>query len=172
MTDWVSAHVRADRSASLDAFAAGLTDRLNDQVPKKHRRTIISGFHLAGFDEAGLATFWFIRNSCADPSVQLGSYEAREDFQGRDAPKLSVTGVQIYRNGDIRSHVLLWTKLDKALTPLLNFPDFRRITTPERSTEWIRFKLEVIAYVYRQWCTSSIIGRPIDVVCLRHKPNK
>jgi hypothetical protein len=169
MTDWLASHIRADHSDSLEAFAFRLTDQLNSQVPIAHRSKLVSGFHVAGFGEARRAEFWFIRNSIADPSVQTGMYEARQDFQARDAPNLAANAVQIYRNGDIRPHVLLWTDLDKALTPLLHRADFRRVTTVEHYKEWVRFKLEIIAYVYKKWCTASVIGRPIDVICLRRK---
>jgi hypothetical protein len=61
-------------------------------------------------------------------------------------------------------HVLLWTTLDETLAPLLNRTDFRRVRNASDYAEWVRFKMEVIAYVYKRWCTQSIIGRPIDVL--------
>jgi hypothetical protein len=33
----------------------------------------------------------------------------------------------------------------------------------------IRFKMDVIAYVYKKWCKASIIGRPIDVIVVAAK---
>jgi hypothetical protein len=167
MADWLPAHLRRDRSLrSLGDFAENLADRLNADVPAIHRRTVVSGFHISGFDPHSRAEFWFVRN-ITDDYQPTGSYAARDDFQGRDAANLQPGHVQIYRNGDILPHVPLWTTLDQALSPLLNRADFRRVRTISDYADWVRFKLEIIAYVYKKWCTASIVGRPIDVLCLR-----
>lgn len=169
MADWLAAHLRRDSSSrSLDDFSKNLADRLNVDVPADHRCTYVSGFHIAGFDPHARAEFWFVRN-ITDHHQPTGSYAARDDFQGRDAANLQHGHVQIYRNGDILPHVLLWTALDEALRPLLNRADFRRVETISDYADWVRFKLEVIAYVYKKWCTASIVGRPIDVLCLQAK---
>jgi hypothetical protein len=163
MTDWLGAELRRDRSTSLAQFAATLATRLNNAVPAHHRRQHPSGFHVAGFTPKRRAEFWYVRNITDDRQI-TGSYEAREDFQGRDAPRLPAGEAQIYRNGDLRLHVALWEVLDRALGPLLNHPDFRRVRSMEDYARWVRFKLEVISYVYKEWCRRSIVGRPIDVI--------
>lgn len=107
MADWLAAHLRVDNSPlSLGDLSNNLADRLNEDVPTFHRRTVVSGFHIAGFDPHGRAEFWFVRNITDDYQL-TGSYSAREDFQGRDAATLPPGHVQIYRNGDIQPHVLL-----------------------------------------------------------------
>lgn len=58
--------------------------------------------------------------------------------------------------------MLLWETLDRALMPLLNRVDFKPIRTPDEYAEWVRFKMEVIAYVYKKYCKGPVIGRPID----------
>lgn len=169
MADWLAAHLRRESSSRfLGDFAKDLADRLNVDVPSIHRRTVVSGFHIAGFDPQARAEFWFVRN-IMDDYQPTGSYAARDDFQGRDAANLQPGHVQIYRNGDILPHVLLWTTLDEALSPLFNRADFRRVRTISDYADWVRFKLEIITYVYKKWCTASIVGRPIDVLCLRAK---
>jgi hypothetical protein len=163
MADWLVSHLRQDRSPSLASFSNNLAERLNIDVSSQHRCSERSGFHVAGFTQERRPEFWFVRN-ISDGGQITGSYEAREDFQGRDAPTLQPGHAQIYRNGDIQPHAQLWSVLDEALEPLLNRPDFRPIRSGQDYAQWVRFKLEVIAYVYKQWCTRSIIGRPIDVI--------
>lgn len=165
MAEWLSSHLRRDSSHCLADFAAALAARLNDAVPAGHRRSEPSGFHISGFTPERRAEFWYVRN-ITDAGQPTGSYEAREDFQGRDASTLQPGHAQIYRNGDLLPHVLLWGVLDEALAPLLDRADFRRVRSVLDYARWVRFKLEVIAYVYKQWCTRSIIGRPIDVICI------
>lgn len=165
MADWLSSHLRLDSSRCLADFSEVLAARLNDAVPASHRRREPSGFHISGFTPERRIEFWYVRN-ITDAGQPTGSYNAREDFQRRDAPALRSGHAQIYRNGDLLPHVLLWGVLDKALAPLLDRPDFRRVRSVFDYARWVRFKLEVIAYVYRQWCTRSIIGRPIDVICV------
>jgi hypothetical protein len=161
MSDWLDSHMRRDRSSNLADFASALATRLNSAVPTSHRNKEASGFHLSGFTPERRAEFWFVRN-ITDSGQVMGLYEAREDFQRRDAPGLQPGGAQIYRNGDLLPHVLLWGALDDALLPLLNRPDFRRVRNMPDYERWVKFKMEVIAYVYKQWCTRSIIGRPIN----------
>src|SRR6266542_3109068 len=49
MADWLGSHVRQDNSASLADFAKAIATRLNTEVPVSHRRSVPSGFHIAGF---------------------------------------------------------------------------------------------------------------------------
>jgi len=84
----------------------------------------------------------------------------------RDKANLQSGQHQIYRNGDLLAHVLLWETLDHALAPLLNRGDFRSVRTAAEYTEWVRFKMEVIAYVYKKHCKIPVIGRPIDAFCV------
>lgn len=116
MADWLGSYVRRDQSASLADFARAIASRLNAEVPISHRRRVPSGFHIAGFGTDRRLEFWFVRN-ITDAFQATGAYEAREDFQGRDAPNLQPGHAQIYRNGDILAHVLLWAALDEAITP-------------------------------------------------------
>jgi hypothetical protein len=50
--------------------------------------------------------------------------------------------------------------------PLLNRADFRRIRTAGEYAEWVRFKMEVIAYVYKKYSKRPVIGPPIDAFCI------
>lgn len=151
---------------SLEELAVKLAEALNLAVPASLRREVVSGFHLAGFDSQGQVEFWYVRNVADDRRTILEQFEAREDFQRRDAPRLSTGRAQIYRNGDLRAHVMAWEELDKSLGSLLNFPDFKHWTTPEDYVNWVRFKMELIARFYEQFCTHSIIGRPVDAFAI------
>jgi hypothetical protein len=167
MSDWLTTYMRGNGPTQLlGDFATNLADRLNSSVPEAHRRDHVSGFHIAGFAPNGRMEFWYVRNTTDDYQC-TGRYSAREEFQNRDANNLQPGTAQIYRNGDIRSHVRLWTVLDQALVPLLAESDFRPLRTDDDYADWVRFKLQIIAYLYKKWCRNSIIGTPIDVLSLR-----
>jgi hypothetical protein len=166
MAEWLRNYLRRETKAtSLAGFSTRLAEHLNSDVPRRDRTRFPSGFHIAGFDTTGRAEFWFVRN-IRDDGICVGNYTAREDFQRRDAASLAPGHYQIYRNGDLRPHVLLWESLDEALVPLLAHRDFRRVQTPDEYTEWVKFKMEIIAYVYKKYCKQSLIGRRIDAFCL------
>jgi hypothetical protein len=68
----------------------------------------------------------------------------------------------VYRNGDIRAHVLAWQPIDQAFIGLLQQPDFNSPVTRADYVRWVKFKMGVIADVYQRFCRVSIIGRPVD----------
>jgi hypothetical protein len=69
----------------------------------------------------------------------------------------------VYRNGDFRAHVVAFERLDNVLTDMLSFPDFKNPNKPE---DWVRFKVEFVAYLYKKFARRQIVGRPIDAFCL------
>jgi len=163
MADWVK-EVLAGISGqeTLQEFAQNLAASLNGLVPKLWQSSVVSGFHISGFSKAGSPEFWYVRNVDDDRSTLFGEYRVREDFQNRDAPKLKPGEHQIYRNGDIRAHVLAWESIDDSFGTLLSAPDFKQFTTPTDYVEWVKFKIELIAEFYDRFCRSSIIGKPVD----------
>jgi hypothetical protein len=162
MADWLQDFLyTVQPGEALEALANRLVVALNCAVPAEWLNER-SGFHLAGFGANGQPEFWFVRNVDDDGEPTLNRYEAREEFQRRDAPNLSHGGIQIYRNGDIRPHVAAWERLDEAFGALLEQPDFKPITTAAEYLGWVRFKMETISTFYRQYCSVSIIGEPID----------
>ena len=163
MADWVQDFLyTVQHSETIGAIAGRLAHSLNSAVPLDWKQTERSGFHLAGFSSSGRAEFWFVRNVDDNGNPTLGQYEAREDFQRRDAPNLAPGQAQIYRNGDIRAHVAAWERLDEAFGSLLAAPDFRSIQTTGDYLGWVQFKMKTIAAFYERYCTESIIGEPID----------
>ena len=52
-----------------------LAEELNFAAPTSRQRTEVSGFHVAGFNDSGLAEFWFVRNIGDDLRPTLGSYQ-------------------------------------------------------------------------------------------------
>jgi hypothetical protein len=99
----------------------------------------------------------------------LGEYQVREEFQRRDAPRLSKGAFMIYRNGDIRAHEAAWRTIDDSFGKLLERPDFRKLRSPEDYKEWVRFKMNLIAYFYKQYHPKSVIARPIDAFVIKRK---
>lgn len=91
MAVWLSRFLDGSAAPTLVALANELATALNTAVPADWRASETSGFHLCGFAEQARPEFWYVRN-CDDTPAQnpIGVYSAREDFQGRDAPKLAV----------------------------------------------------------------------------------
>jgi hypothetical protein len=170
MSEWIQRFI-ADTShcEDLAQFATELADSLNSTVPPELRKSEISGFHIAGFNAQGRVEFWYVRNVADDRRTIFGQFEPREDFQHHDAPMLRPGRFQVYRNGDLRAHVVAWERLDKSLGQLLGLPDFRKMATPDDYVEWVRFKMDVIAQFYEEFCTGSIIGRPVDAFAITRR---
>lgn len=167
MAVWLQRCVTASAAPTLATLAHDVASALNAAVPAAWRRSVVSGFHLCGFADAARPEFWYIRN-CDDTSEQhpTGTYAAREDFQGRDAPRLMPGRGMVYRNGDIRPHVLVWERIDEAFGSLLAAPDFSVPRTPNEYARWVEFKMGVIAQFYERFCRVSIIGGPVDAFAI------
>jgi hypothetical protein len=164
MAAWLWRFLSGTTAGTLKALADELAQALNVAVPEDWQRSEVSGFHLCGFAAAGRPEFWYVRN-CDDTEAQtpIGRYESREDFQGRDAPKIPPGEGLVYRNGDIWAHVAAWERLDQAFGTLLTAPDFGAPASPAEYERWVEFKMDVIAQFYERFCRVSIIGRPVDV---------
>jgi hypothetical protein len=168
MQEWLQAFIRENStSSSLKDFSQRLASDLNKAIPTQWHSRIRSGFHVAGFNDNGEAEFWFIRNIDDAGSLTLGKYKVREEFQRRDASNLKTNEVQIYRNGDIRAHVAAWEKIDQSFGLLLSLNGFRKLRDSKDYKEWVRFKMEMIAYFYRKYQKHPIIARPIDVILIK-----
>ena len=175
MADHLRDFVRRQHTAnSLPQLAARLADSLKSFIPSTLQRSERSGIHLAGIPFGALPEFWFVRNIDDEGNPTLGQYEAREDFLSRDARTQGFNGhdpatlpcqdAQLYRNGDILSHVVAWKALDDTLGRLLGVPQFRRIQTVEEYAKWIRFKMEVLTLFHKRFETPLLVGGPIDVI--------
>lgn len=183
ISTWLSGFIRRQSAAhSLRSFAERLGEELNRIVPPAILRDYPSGFHICGYDSRGYPDFWYLSNirgirnfqyvdlkpQYAPPESHfLGRDAAKEfDWDGSD-PLSAKNGVQVYRNGDFRAHVAAWKSLDEIFVRLLQFPDFTRPSNPDEYGEYVKFKFEFIAYLYKKWAKKQIIARPIDVLALR-----
>jgi hypothetical protein len=167
MSDWLLEFLQTHASmSSLADLANELVVELNAAIPEAWRWKYISGFHLAGFDQIAGVVFWYIRNVEDDRQTLFGEYRAREDFRRRDGPELKAGAHMIYRNGDIRAHVLAWQEIDTSLGCLLELPEFHSLLTVQDYVSWVRFKMQTIARFYETFCTVSIIGEPIDAFAI------
>lgn len=172
MAEWLERFIGTSRTPeTLESFAGRLATSLNSAVPVYVRRTAISGFHISGFTSGGVPEFWFVRNVEDDRQTIFGEYRTREDFQRAHAGTLPPDGYQIYRNGDIRAHVVAWQEMDRSLGALRIAPDFRPLVTPDDYASWLAFKMEVVAMLYERYCTRSIIGGPVNAFAIsgQHK---
>jgi hypothetical protein len=159
----LSSFIKNNRgTSSMAEFAGRLADSLNSDVPEAWRSSEPSGVHIAGFAPSGEIEFWFVRNVGDDRTTMIGRYEAREDYQRTHKAALQAGQFQVYRNGDLRAHVIAWERIDRALERFFGFPDFERITTRERYLAWVRFKFQVLCRFYEDFCTDPIIGLPVD----------
>jgi hypothetical protein len=170
MDDWLTEFINSKASwESLKEFAAYLAAALNAAVPRQLRESSPSGFHVAGFRSDGNIEFWYVRNVDDTGAPTLGTYQPREDFQSDHAARVHAGGFWIYRNGDIRAHVVAWTVIDDSIGRLLGTPHFRALATPDDYVEWVRFKMETIASFYKKFATRSIIGEPVDAFSITRR---
>lgn len=163
MSDWLrDFFYQISELDSLALIAEKLANELKKSVPDEVRKTEPSGFHLSGFTQDGETEFWLARNFEDDGRLSGGQYFVREDYRARDQPHLLNGETAFYRSGDVRAHVAAWGKIDESLGTLLGTPSFRKMQTVEDYVNWVKFKMEVIAQFYEQFCNDSIIGTPVD----------
>jgi hypothetical protein len=85
MSEWIQDFLMAVPATEVvDGVARRLVDALNRAVPLEWQDEA-SGFHVAGFDADEQPQFWFVRNMDDRGHAAMGHYEAREEFQRRDA---------------------------------------------------------------------------------------
>ena len=180
LSDWLPDFIQDSRAVSIATFAQDLQQSLNSLVPGHILRTQPSGLHVCGFDAQGRPDFWYITNigrmqGFEYTDLRSSYFQASSHFLGGDTTRFGLdpaTGrapmghVQIFRNGDIRVHAIASEALDNALGALQQFPDFKVPRTLAEYGAYVRFKFEVIAYVYKRWAQQQIIARPIDVLVL------
>jgi hypothetical protein len=182
LSEWLPTFISSQSATSdLGAFSRNLRTALHGIMRKDILGKHPSGFHICGYRKDGLPEFWSLMNMGAlegfrhvnfkkeygEPSPDFLERDARERF-GWDGvnPASAKNGILTYRNGDFRGHVAAWEALDKAFSTLIQFPDFKRFTSPKDYGDYVKFKFEVIAYFYKRWATHQIIARPIDVIVL------
>lgn len=182
LSDWFPNFIaNSHQTKTLEEFSNHLRDTLNSLISLTYRKKYHSGFHLCGYRADGLPEFWHFSNiSGMDgpyykaPVEHYGKPTA--DFLQRDAIKLfhwdetdpmsAKNGTQIYRNGDIRTHVIASEIIDVAMNEILKLPDFNRPKTIEEYADYVRFKFEFISYIYKNWAQKKIISKPIDIIIL------
>jgi hypothetical protein len=174
LSDWLSGFINTHSGTrNLKDFAFQLREELNKVVPPQVLRKYASGFHICGYNSSGLPDLWFLTNIGHDLLPQYA--QPTSDFLERDAKGLGWDGADlcsirnagwIYRNGDFRAHVIAWDRLGKILKKMLSFPDFKQPRTMKDYEAHVKFKLEVIAHMYRNFARRQTIGGPIDVFSL------
>lgn len=167
---------------NLGDFSKTLRDELMESIPHSLLKKNHSGFHICGYGKGRLPEFWHLNNIGAMKDFVYvdcqNSYRTpTEDFLGRDAIntfgwksgtfQTETNGIQRYRNGDIRAHIVLWDKLDEGMLKLFEFRDFSEPTNEKEYGLYCKFKLQVISRIYKNWASHKIIGGPIDVIVIR-----
>lgn len=180
LSDWLPNFINKQAGTpDLETFAQKLKDALHKVIPETALQERPSGFHISGYNTQGLPEFWHFNNIGGMHGFEYIDFKPwygplSPDFLGRDAqknfgwdgsnPSSAHNGVQTYRNGDFRAHVAAWEALDAVFKKLLQFPDFKMPSNPDDYKEWVRFKFEFIAYLYKKWAKKKIVARPIDVI--------
>lgn len=180
LSSWLPNFIKSHSSiTSLQDFAAILRDELHRVIPNSMLRDNPSGFHISGYRRDGLPDFWHLTNvgSLRGPyysDLQPQYQTPTSDFLARDArqtygwdgknPGSAANGAHVYRNGDFRAHAIASKHLDEALAGFFEFSDFRKPCTTAEYGNYVKFKLEVLAYIYHRWAKKKIIGKPIDVI--------
>lgn len=180
-SEWIPSFVRRHADTTdLRTFALKLHRELNRTIASTVLEKHSSGFHIGGYNSKGIPEFWFITNiggmqGFDYTNLQRKYAEPSSDFLERDAIKHGWDGqnprsirnmIFTYRNGDYRGHVYGWELLEGFLNGMRQFPDFKLLNALKNPGEMVRFKLEVIAYLYKRFAQRKIIGRPIDVFSL------
>ncbi len=94
----------------------------------------------------------------------MKQYALKIGYDGHN-PMLVNSDIHIttLRNGDIRSHELIWKGIDYIMGNVFNLADFKKLKTKSDYEEYIRFKFQIISYIYNKYCKKPTIGTPIDV---------
>ena len=183
LSNWLPNFINHQSNVScLKDFAELLLANLNSIVPPSILKDRASGFHICGYNESGYPDFWFLSNigslqefrygnlssQYSPPGSHFLDRDAREKFNwdGSD-PLTARNGAMTYRNGDFRAHAMAWDLLDEIYRRLIYFPDFKSPRTPEEYSEYVKFKFEMLAYIYKKRAMKKIIARPIDVLVLK-----
>ncbi len=181
LSDWLPNFItRNSDITTIRALVFALRNELQVIIPKDTLAEHPSGFHVCGYNSAGIPEFWFLTNIGGMNEFEYTNLnscyaEPSPDFLQRDAKNLGWDGTnlsfvqdkaQIYRNGDYRAHAYLWSSLDRFMNDMRRFSDFRRLQGAHEYEKWVKFKLEVVAYFYKKFADRKIIGRPIDVFTL------
>lgn len=187
LSEWLPDFIRHNADATnLRTFVTRLRNELSRIMPKDILRKIYSGFHICGYQKSGLPDFWLLSNIGRMKGFtytfndhyrkSLSSHflerDAKKNF-GWDGSNLGSAKniVQIYRNGDFRAHVAAWDKLDSIFNELRKSPNFNLPRNPKQYGDYVKFKFEVIAYIYKKWAKKNIIARPIDVFVILPRKN-
>ena len=186
LSTWLPCFIRHQSTTdSLKSFAANLRNELNEIVPRNILQKNPSGFHICGYESNGLPDFYYLSN------CRLGGFDyvdlkprykpPSSHFLGRDASKVcnwdgknplsAENGILTYRHGDFRAHDAAWDLLDEILKKMFRYPDFKQPSSPREYKEYVKFKFEFIAFLYKKWADRKRIGRPIDVL-LFESPKK
>jgi hypothetical protein len=185
LSDWLPAFIRNQSSTrDLRSFCLALQERLELIIPASGLGAQSSGFQICGYNQDFIPEYWLLTNirdidSLGRPTEFKATYkapaphflkvDAKRDFHwdGVSADSCE-NGVKIYRFGDFRAHVVASEPIDDMFERLAQFPeDFRMPETLSDYRDYVRFKFEFIAYIYKKWARRQIIGRPIDVFAWR-----
>lgn len=183
MSEWLPEYIKKSHSlTSLGDFALDLRNTLNSVIDPSTLGSNISGFHLSGFNSNGQPEFWYFSNIDGMEGFRYGSPTSKyanpsSDFLERDALKPPFkwdqewsidNGTQIYRNGDIRTHALASEEVDKVMDQIFMFSDFNRPATLKEYAHYVKFKFEIISFIYKKFTKVPIIARPIDVFIIEN----
>ena len=178
LSEWLPNFIRAQSdTANVGLFAEKLRDSLHNVIKGDLLRRNASGFHIFGYNNDGYPEFWHLTNvgglnEFKHIDLQQQYKRPSEDFLARDARVLgwngtdpsSVKNAWVYRNGDFRLHVVASDLLDQVFSRMNQFSDFRQPGDIATYGKYVKFKFEVIAFIYKEWADKKIIARPIDVI--------
>lgn len=167
-------------------FGEKLRIALHAFVPSALLAKHPSGFHICGYDDHHRPDFYYLTNigkveNFEYKNLKDNYHRLTSDFLERDARKEGWDGVdsrsiknvvRIYRNGDFRAHAMASKKIDETMESLFTFSDFKEPKSVEDYGKYIRFKFDVIAFIYKRWAKIEGIGTPIDVLLLDGKTIK
>jgi len=160
----------------LATFSVELQRSLEEKIPRETLRERASGLHICGYGQKRpfLPDHYFLTNIReTDPRGVPTKLKDRyigpgSNFLERDAKRLGWDGtnpmsaasglIQIYRNGDFQVHALTSEHIDGIFKDLRALPDYRHPTTPEEYKTYMRFKLDLIYRIHKEWMRPNLVG--------------
>lgn len=136
-----------------------------------------SGIHICGYGNGTNPDFWYFSNIQTLSGFQYENLIPHYDtpashFLGRDAATLgwdpraqtfAIGGARSYHNGDLQVHAIFSKRLDEAFQLLSQQSGFARHNTLENYGEYLKMKLNMIAYSYKKLAREQWVGGPIRV---------
>jgi hypothetical protein len=177
---WLPDYIDRDSSLTLEAFANGLLNELNNLVPPHILRRKPSGFHVTGFNERRVPEFWYIRNIRDLNGYDYANFQERywltEELSGEHWKEHFDAVLRDYRvplgcwfaNGQLRVHGPAWKAFDDFVHEMENRGLVDQPKSPADLERRMRWKMDAIGSFYDIVANEQLVGGGVDTFILPH----